>query len=110
MLSRQGTSLLIWMVVFTIVITVVVYCRFLAARIQRRDLRPDDYLIVAAYVSAEASSLPARQRIANRKTQISTLALESNAWWGIANGLGAHTSQLNKYQLGVQYKVSWRKV
>lgn len=54
MLSRQGISLLIWMVVFTIVITVVVICRFLAARIKKRDHRPDDYLIVAAYVSAEA--------------------------------------------------------
>lgn len=26
-------------------------------------------------------------------------------WWAIANGLGAHTKQLDSYELGVQYKV-----
>ena len=50
-LSRQGVSLSIWFVVFTIVITIVVVLRFQAARIKRRALRPDDYLIVVAYVS-----------------------------------------------------------
>ena len=37
--------------------------------------------------------------------ETSTLALESLTWWAIANGLGAHTSELNNYELGVQYKV-----
>jgi tellurite resistance protein TehA-like permease len=51
-LSRQGVSLIIWMAIFTIIITVVVMCRFWAVRIKKRPLRPDDHMIVVAYVSA----------------------------------------------------------
>ena len=50
--SRQGISLLVWMVVFTFIITIVIALRFWAASIKRRPLRPDDYLIVIAFVSA----------------------------------------------------------
>lgn len=52
LLSREGVSLLVWLVVFTVIITVVVAFRFWAASIKRRALRPDDYMIIVAYVSA----------------------------------------------------------
>ena len=53
LLSRQGISLLIWTVVFTVAIPAIIICRFLAARIKKRALRPDDYMIVGAYVGAD---------------------------------------------------------
>ncbi len=58
LLSHQGISLLVWMVVFTIIITTVVALRFLAARVKRRALRPDDYMIVVAYVSTANPTSP----------------------------------------------------
>lgn len=38
--------------------------------------------------------------------QVATLATEGLTWWGIANGLGAHTQELNPYELSVQFKVT----
>jgi len=37
--------------------------------------------------------------------QVATLATEGLTWWGIANGLGAHTQELDPYELSVQFKV-----
>lgn len=54
-LSKQGTKLTIWMAVFTVVITTIVGLRFIAANIKRRMLRPDDFMIVIAYVSLRFS-------------------------------------------------------
>ena len=94
--------MLIWTIVFTILITVVVAFRFWAAWIKRRSLRPDDYFILLAFVRTE--SFPSCILKAHER-QLSTLVSEAVTWWGIANGLGAHTFELNRTELGVQYKV-----
>ena len=57
LLSRIGIDLIIWQAVFTVLITAVVICRFWAARIKRRALRIDDYLVVLSYVCLKATSL-----------------------------------------------------
>lgn len=51
LLSREGISVLIWMVVFTILTTLVIAFRFWAVKIKDRPLRADDYMVVVAYVS-----------------------------------------------------------
>lgn len=44
--------------------------------------------------------------LAHMRMQVATLATEGLTWWGIANGLGAHTQELNPYELSVQFKVT----
>ncbi|OCL08732.1 hypothetical protein AOQ84DRAFT_221578 [Glonium stellatum] len=58
--------------------------RFCAARVQRRKLRFDDYLIVGAFASL--------------------MTLEGTTCWAITNNLGAHTNTLTPYQASVQLK------
>lgn len=65
--------------------TTVVALRFIAAKIKKRRLRPDDWMIVISYIS--------------------TLATEALTSWAVAYGMGAHTWELNTYAVGVQYKV-----
>ena len=50
MLSHIGIQLVVWQAVFTVFITAILFLRFWAVRIKRRALRPDDYLVVLAYV------------------------------------------------------------
>ena len=103
LLSRAGTSLMIWLIVFTILVTVIIVFRFWAVRIKKRSLRPDDYMVVVAWVSA-AGPLPVYVH-RSQEIQINTIALACVTWWAIANGLGAHTTELDEYELGVQFKV-----
>jgi len=51
LLSEHGISLLIWIIVFTVVCTIVLFLRFWAARVQKRLFYPDDFMVVFAYVS-----------------------------------------------------------
>lgn len=84
-ISSNGETLLVWIIVFTVICNIVLGLRFWAARIMKRHLMADDYLVVFAWLS--------------------TIALEVTAIWAICNGLGAHTIELDAYQLGVQFKV-----
>lgn len=85
LVSAQGIRLTIWMSVFTVIITFFMAARIWAIRVAKRDYRADDHMIIVAYVS--------------------TLAFHAITWWAIANGLGAHTSELDPYELGVQFKI-----
>ncbi|KAL1961986.1 hypothetical protein VTN77DRAFT_721 [Rasamsonia byssochlamydoides] len=84
-LNPTGVQLLIWIIVFTVITTIIMGLRIWAIRIKKRTLRADDYLIFIAYVS--------------------TLAMAGITIWGIVNGLGAHTDTLNADQVGVQFKL-----
>ena len=95
---------MIWLIVFTILITVIIAFRFWAVRIKKRSLRPDDYMVVVAWVRTANRSLRSTHHL--HKIQLNTVALACVTWWAIANGLGAHTSELNEYELGVQFKVT----
>lgn len=103
LLSRPGITLMIWLIVFTILVTVIIVLRFWALRIKKRSLRPDDYMVVVAWVSVMASL--SMHICCSQDKQVNTVALACVAWWAIANGLGAHTTELDEYELGVQFKV-----
>lgn len=81
----RGIHLLIWLCVFTVVCIVIISLRFWAAAIARRRIFPDDAMIVFA--------------LAN------TIALEGVVIWAIFNGLGKHTTELDQYEFGVQFKL-----
>ena len=49
--SRLGVSLIVWMGVWTVILTAVLACRFWSLKIKRRALRVDDLLVVLSYVS-----------------------------------------------------------
>ncbi|PWY84976.1 hypothetical protein BO70DRAFT_428556 [Aspergillus heteromorphus CBS 117.55] len=83
--SPGGLKLMIWMIVFTVLTTVVLGLRLWAIRVKRRAFKLHDYLILLAYTS--------------------TCCMSALTWWAIANGLGAHTSELTTYELGVQYQL-----
>lgn len=101
LVSTKGLCLIIWMAVFTSIITLSLVLRIAAARIKKRDVRVDDWTICAAYVN----SLCYFEDDRLSKAQVSTLALQGTVGWAIANGLGAHTLELSKYEVGAQYKV-----
>jgi len=52
--SKRGWDLTVWMIIFTSLTVLTMVLRFCAARVQRRGLRVDDYLIVGAFVSLES--------------------------------------------------------
>ena len=54
LLSRPSISLMMWLIVFTILVTVIIALRFWAVRIKKRSLRLDDYMVVLAWTSAAA--------------------------------------------------------
>lgn len=83
--SAQGIRLTIWMSVFTVVITLFMAARLWAIRISKREFRTDDHLITVAYIA--------------------TLAFHGITWWAVANGLGAHTAELDDDELVVQFKI-----
>ncbi|PWY96631.1 hypothetical protein BO94DRAFT_580460 [Aspergillus sclerotioniger CBS 115572] len=84
-LSANGIKLLIWIVVFTVLTTLVLALRFWAIRLKRRSLKLHDYLVLLAYIS--------------------TCCMAGLTWWAIANGLGAHTEDLSTYERGVQFQL-----
>ncbi|RAL06173.1 uncharacterized protein BO80DRAFT_460417 [Aspergillus ibericus CBS 121593] len=84
-LSANGIKLLIWMVVFTVLITLILGLRLWAIRVKRRSFKLHDYLILLAYIS--------------------TCCMAGLTWWAIANGLGAHTADLSAYERGVQFQL-----
>ncbi|PYI01928.1 hypothetical protein BO78DRAFT_326440 [Aspergillus sclerotiicarbonarius CBS 121057] len=83
--SANGIKLLIWMVVFTVLVTLVLGLRLWAIRVKRRSFKLHDYLIFLAYIS--------------------TCCMAALTWWAIANGLGAHTADLSAYERGVQFQL-----
>ena len=54
LVSLEGISLVIWLVVFFTIITLILALRFEAARTKKRSIRVDDYLIIITYVSIAA--------------------------------------------------------
>jgi len=67
------------------VTSLIVAGRFWSLRIKRRAVRIDDYTVFFAYINM--------------------LVMAATGWWGIANGLGFHTSSLNDHQVGIQYRM-----
>lgn len=82
--AQSAINLLIWTVPFTILDALFVGLRFWAARIVRRKLAADDYLIVISLIT--------------------TFALEGVMIWGIFNGMGKRATELSPSQLKVQYQ------
>ncbi|KAB8269089.1 hypothetical protein BDV30DRAFT_230090 [Aspergillus minisclerotigenes] len=83
--SPGGAKLLIWTIVFAIVTTIVIGLRVWAIHIKGKSLQAHDYFAFIAYASI--------------------CCREGLNWWGIANGLRAHTDQITKYELGVQFQL-----
>ncbi|KAK4160557.1 hypothetical protein QBC43DRAFT_112196 [Cladorrhinum sp. PSN259] len=83
--TQGGINLLIWTIVFTVLDAGAIGLRFLAARIIRRQLFADDYLIILSWVS--------------------TLALEGVLIWCIFEGkIGNFTADLSPSQLVIALK------
>ncbi|KAL7930097.1 hypothetical protein V8C35DRAFT_324531 [Trichoderma chlorosporum] len=76
--GTRGIQLLIWVCVFTVLCSIAIGLRFWAAALSRRKLLPDDYMVLFAL---------------------------GVVIWAIFNGMGKHTSELNPYEFGVQFKV-----
>ncbi|KAK2591114.1 hypothetical protein QQS21_011202 [Conoideocrella luteorostrata] len=83
--AQNAVNLFIWAIVFTPLDIFFVGLRFWAARLVRRKISADDYLIVLS--------------------MITTLALESVMIWGIFNGMGMRSSDLAPEQLSVQLQL-----
>ena len=50
MISERGKALTIWIIVFTVLTFTTLLLRLWAARVQKRDVRLDDYFVVGAFV------------------------------------------------------------
>ncbi|KAF7512747.1 hypothetical protein GJ744_000314 [Endocarpon pusillum] len=85
MISERGKALTIWIIVFTVLTFTTLLLRLWAARVQKRDVRLDDYFVIGAFISL--------------------LALLGTTFWAIANGLGAHTDTVSVAQQTVQKKL-----
>jgi hypothetical protein len=69
------------MVIFTSFTVLTMVLRFCAARVQRRALRADDYLIVGAFVSLE----PSKDETPKKRQKLMTYTLV-----GLSSSLGRH--------------------
>jgi hypothetical protein len=49
--TQRGIGLFIWTIVFTVVCTIFLVLRFIAARLVRREIYVDDGLVAFAFVS-----------------------------------------------------------
>lgn len=64
--TQGGINLLIWTAVFTVLDLLAIGLRFWAARIIRRQLYADDYLIVFSWVGPPANHLDRGHRALTR--------------------------------------------
>ncbi|KAK2745693.1 hypothetical protein FQN57_003589 [Myotisia sp. PD_48] len=81
----RGITLMIWIIVFDVAVTVVLGLRLWAARIQKRAFRADDIMVLIAYIA--------------------TLAMSGTTFWGIAHGMGDQTANLTPAELSVQFRM-----
>ncbi|KAI1406789.1 hypothetical protein F5Y13DRAFT_196794 [Hypoxylon sp. FL1857] len=87
MSTKARRDLAVWVAVFTFLILVSLYLRFhIILKVRRRPLRVDDFLILAAVVTL--------------------LANEGLVIWEIANGLGAHTAELEWDVISIHIKAT----
>ncbi|KXX73521.1 hypothetical protein MMYC01_209834 [Madurella mycetomatis] len=85
MRGPKSLSLLGWIISFVTLCSVTIVVRFWSARIQKRKLYGDDFLVLIAHISM--------------------LAMAGVAIWGLANGLGNTATELSVDELKVQAQV-----
>ncbi|KAL2259509.1 hypothetical protein VTK26DRAFT_6799 [Humicola hyalothermophila] len=83
--SQRGINLFIWICVFTVISTIFLILRLIAARIIRRGLYVDDGLVVFAYAG--------------------TVALSGVVAWSIfVGGMGKHMNEMTDFELGILFQ------
>ncbi|KAI1135143.1 hypothetical protein F5Y05DRAFT_395763 [Hypoxylon sp. FL0543] len=84
-ISPNAVPLLACIIVFTILCTLFLCLRYVAARVSRRSFYIDDAFVILAYASA--------------------MSLEGAVIWAIRNGMGRHITELSEYEISVQSRM-----